>query len=36
MVWGAEGTKQNLGRKAFRAALAIGKETTVVQTNTGL
>ena len=27
-------TKYNLGRKAFRSALAIGNETTVAQANT--
>ena len=33
---GAESTKQNLGRKAFRSALASGSETTVVQVNNDL
>ena len=30
------GTKQNLGRKAFRSALAIENVTTVAQANTDL
>ena len=33
---GADSTKQNLGRKAFRSSLATGNETTVAQANTDL
>ena len=33
---GAESTKQNLGRKAFRSALASGHETIVAQVNNDL
>jgi len=32
---GAEGTKQNLGRKVFCSLLAIGNETIVARVKTG-